>query len=191
MHDEDEHLIAAYLDGEAAAAETIRSWVVTALGSFRRRLGADLEDAVQEALLEITRVLGEGRFRGESRLRTYVWRLATSRAIDHLRRAARRHLVAVDDLEIESTNPSSLHRTLRREAVLIGLKVAAAMSEACRELWRMIVAGLSYRQMAELVAADEGALRVRVLRCRRRAIAFRESLEESARNNRPDATPDQ
>ena len=36
--------------------------------------------------------------------------------------------------------------------------------------------GLSYREMGEELAVKEGALRVRVLRCRKKAIEVREEL---------------
>ena len=41
----------------------------------------------------------------------------------------------------------------------------------CRELWSMILDGLSYREMGVRLAVAEGTLRVRVLRCRQQAVA--------------------
>ena len=46
----------------------------------------------------------------------------------------------------------------------------------CRELWRMILAGLSYREMSQRMSVAEGTLRVRVLRCREKASAVRNGL---------------
>ncbi len=42
----------------------------------------------------------------------------------------------------------------------------------------MILQGLSYKQMSEKLGAQPGALRVRVLRCRRRAEELRQQLQE-------------
>jgi DNA-directed RNA polymerase specialized sigma24 family protein len=51
------------------------------------------------------------------------------------------------------------------------------MPVECQKLWRMIVAGMSYRQMSERLEVSEGTLRVRVLRCRKRAMARRDQEE--------------
>jgi DNA-directed RNA polymerase specialized sigma24 family protein len=49
-------------------------------------------------------------------------------------------------------------------------------SDECRRLWLMILDGMSYQQMSQRLGASEGALRVKVLRCRKRAIAVRDRL---------------
>ena len=51
------------------------------------------------------------------------------------------------------------------------LRVLDRVPQDCRELWRMIVAGLSYREMSLRTQVAEGTLRVRVLRCREKAVA--------------------
>jgi hypothetical protein len=56
-------------------------------------------------------------------------------------------------------------------------RVLQRLSADCVRLLRMVAAGLSYRTMAAEVEASEGALRVRVLRCRRRALEIRRELE--------------
>ena len=43
-------------------------------------------------------------------------------------------------------------------------------------MWRMIVAGFSYREMSLRLNVAEGTLRVRVLRCRERAETVRHEL---------------
>jgi DNA-directed RNA polymerase specialized sigma24 family protein len=50
------------------------------------------------------------------------------------------------------------------------------MGDECRRLWRMLVDGFSYREMSDEYGVSEGALRVRVLRCRRKALEVRERL---------------
>jgi DNA-directed RNA polymerase specialized sigma24 family protein len=40
----------------------------------------------------------------------------------------------------------------------------------------MVLAGLSYREMSDRTGVAEGTLRVRVLRCRKRAIELRAEL---------------
>jgi RNA polymerase sigma factor (sigma-70 family) len=56
------------------------------------------------------------------------------------------------------------------------LRVLDRVPPDCRELWSMIVAGLSYREMSLRMGVAEGTLRVRVLRCREKASALRREL---------------
>jgi RNA polymerase sigma factor (sigma-70 family) len=56
------------------------------------------------------------------------------------------------------------------------LRVLEQVPQDCREMWRMIFAGLSYREMSLRLSVAEGTLRVRVLRCRERAVAARREL---------------
>ena len=51
-------------------------------------------------------------------------------------------------------------------------------------LWALLLAGRSYREMSELLGVGEGALRVRVLRCRRRAITLAAEVTESTPGRR-------
>ena len=65
---------------------------------------------------------------------------------------------------------------LDQEAKDLLLRVVEQVSEECRRLWAMILEGLSYREMSDRVQVSEGALRVRVLRCRKRAMELRGEL---------------
>jgi DNA-directed RNA polymerase specialized sigma24 family protein len=56
------------------------------------------------------------------------------------------------------------------------MRVLERVSPDCRGMWRLILAGLSYREMSGRLNVAEGTLRVRVLRCREKASALREEL---------------
>ena len=87
---------------------------------LRRTVGdADAEDVVQEAFVKISRSL-DG-FRGESRLSTWIYRIATNTAMDHLRKPASRlsqkqGSAPVDDVMTPDEDPKEdstpLHDTL-------------------------------------------------------------------------------
>src|SRR5690606_2950781 len=64
------------------------------------------------------------------------------------------------------------------------LAVVDAVPAGCRRLWELLLAGRSYREMSELLGVGEGALRVRVLRCRRRALALAADVTGSAAERR-------
>lgn len=162
-------------------------WLARAAGPFRRRLGADWEDALQEVRIEVLRLVRQGSFRGESSLKTYLWQVTAHTCIDTLRRQQRRPMT--DPLEVDgpilSSDPSPLDRVLARENSQALLTVLEAMSQECRELWDLILAGLSYRKIGTRLGVTEGALRVRALRCRRRA------AEVAGRNVAAERTPNE
>jgi len=60
------------------------------VGYLRRLVGeAEAEDAAQEAFVKVSRSLDS--FRGDSRLSTWIYRIATNAAMDHLRKPSNKH----------------------------------------------------------------------------------------------------
>jgi RNA polymerase sigma-70 factor (ECF subfamily) len=89
------------------------------VGYLRRLVGeAEAEDLAQEAFVKISRSL-DG-FRGESQLSTWIYRIATNTAMDHLRRpsakqSARQASGAAEDdeiYEVSAVDGAPLHDTL-------------------------------------------------------------------------------
>lgn len=173
---DDAELIALLLGGDEGAIASVRGWVVAAVGRYRGRLGAETEDLEQEVLLDLMEALGGGRFRRQSRLETYVHSFARFKCVDRLRALGRRDMVEIDDEALELDAPSPLEELAQRESAALAERVVAALPTQCRELWEMIADGLSYRQMSEATGTSEGAIRVRVHRCRQRAIEIRLQL---------------
>ena len=56
-----------------------------------------------------------------------------------------------------------------RQTVVIDLEMPAD----CRRVLQMILGGASYQEMSQQLQAAEGTLRVKVLRCRKRAVELR------------------
>lgn len=175
------------LAGDRQSAEEVERWVRLAASSFRARLGPDWEDAVQDALVELFGSLRAGSFRGEGSLRGYTWRIAARNCLDRLRRARRWVFVEADEELLPTVSAGALTDLLRAESRARLRAVAARLPRACRELWREILRGRSYREMSERFGVAEGALRVRVLRCRRRALEL--TAREGAGNNPAQAAP--
>ena len=101
---DDEAIIAGFLNGEREALETVEGWIERAASPFRRRLFSHWDDLQQAARMEVTRLLRQGKFRGESSLKTYLWQVVNHACINHVRALSRQPSV---DLESISQRPSS------------------------------------------------------------------------------------
>src|SRR5688572_1991734 len=176
-HD-DEAIIAGFLNGEPEAVDTVDGWIARAASPFQRRLSTQWDDLLQAARMEVTRLLRQGKFRGESGLKTYLWQVVNHTCINHVRALSRAPAVELENL-IElpaSAQGSPLEQLLQKESEDIFLRVLELTPAGCRELWNMILAGLSYKEMSVRQNVSEGTLRVRVLRCRKSAVTVREQL---------------
>jgi RNA polymerase sigma-70 factor (ECF subfamily) len=169
---EDDAIVAGYLRGDATAVAAVDGWIAAAASPFRRRLGADWPDLQQDARIEILRLLRASSWRGEARLRTYIWRVVGHTCLDALRRQRRRPLGEPEEpgTEIPSPAPSALDGLLAQDAGRILLTALGALPEECRDLWTRILRGASYGEMSRELGVAEGALRVRAHRCRKRAL---------------------
>lgn len=181
MQGEDAQVVARFLRGERQAVSTVDGWIARAAYPFQRRLASRWDDVLQDIRMEITRLLREGKFRGESSLRTYLWRVVNHTCLDQIR-AERRVQWEELDPEREGAGedaplrPAVSGQAARSEVKDLLLRVFERVPRECHELWRMIHAGLSYREMSSRLGVAEGTLRVRVLRCREKAAAVRDEL---------------
>lgn len=178
MRSDDSELIRRYLDGDRTAVDEVDAWIGRAAWSFRRRLGNHWEDALQDVRLEVTRLLVDGKFRGESSLKTYVWRVTANACVDRARSQSRVQWSELEEVDHREgpANAVAVDRSNAREDRDLAVRVLARMSSECRQLWSLLFEGFSYQQMSEQLGVSEGALRVRVLRCRRRAVEVRDEL---------------
>lgn len=179
----DQEMVTRYLKGEREAVGTVDGWISRAAWPYQRRLADRWDDVLQDVRLEVTRLLGSGKFRGESSLRTYLWRVVSHTCLDQLRAQSKWKWSDLDDLDPadEPAGPAAIPS--RQEDKDLLLRVLDQVPRECRELWRMIVAGLSYREMSLRTNVAEGTLRVRVLRCREKAVAARQELLEGRPGN--------
>lgn len=179
---DDARLVDRYLSGEDDAVATLEGWIHRAAQPYRRRLSGVWDDVLQDVRLEFTRLLRSDAFRGESALKTYLWRVVCHTCLDRIRARSRWRWSEIDGMEDWEADSilSDPGGRLEPESKDLLLRVLEGMSEDCRRLWSMVLAGLSYREMSRRTGVAEGALRVRVLRCRKRASELREELMGSA-----------
>lgn len=182
MASPDQKLIARFLAGEPEAVGAIDEWIARAALSYRRRLGHVWDDVLQSARLEITKLLQRGSFRGEASLKTYLWRVVNSTCLAFIRKETRVDTVELDaafqTVDVAAVSPAE--KVLQRENESIALRVWSEMSADCRELWQLILKGMGYDEMSRLKQVASVTLRVRVLRCREKAVAVRKRYCESS-----------
>ena len=161
-----------FLAGDSAAVAAVSGWVRLALAPFRFRLREEVDDLAQQAQLELCIALR--RAKGEpTELRAFVWRVTVRSAIDRLRSRSRWRFQELGDLASPSqAAPLALENLLREESRTLLVRLLAELPRACRDLFQQLFAGLSYSEMARQAGVRDGTLRVRVLRCRRRALAL-------------------
>jgi len=149
----------------------VDGWITGAAGPFRRRLAVDWQDLLQEVRLEVLRLLRRSSWRGEARLKTYVWRVTGHTCLDALRRRRRRPEAEPAGLELElrSRDPSPLDQVIDDDSTRALLAALQAVPAECRQIWDRILRGLSYREISGELGVSEGALRVRAHRCRKHA----------------------
>ncbi len=182
MQAEDAEVVEGYLKGEAWAVGIVDAWIARAAYSYQRRLATRWDDVLQDIRLEVTRLLKQGKFRGESSLKTYLWRVVSHTCLDQIRSDSRVKWTEIDagddgdEPAIITPTPVNERPDARSEVKDFLLRVLERVPGDCRELWRMIHAGLSYREMSARLGVAEGTLRVRVLRCREKAVAVRAEL---------------
>lgn len=176
--DQDSELIAGLVRGDSAAVTTVDGWVRRAALPFRRRLSSQWDDLLQDLHLEVFRLLKEGRFRGQSSLKSYLWQVVGHSCVDRIRSAQRWRWTDLEETvtaDLEHTAASQRLPSWNPVRDLL-MRVLERIPQGCRRLLTMIVAGLSYKEMSDRVGSSEGALRVRVLRCRQQAHRIRAEL---------------
>jgi RNA polymerase sigma-70 factor (ECF subfamily) len=136
----------------------------------------DAEDVAQDAYLRMYR--GLAGFREEAKFETWMYRIVANCAMTHLRRRGRFGIV-VSDEEVDVPEPDqAAQRAVDRDDLERGL---AALPDGQRvPLLLKDVYGLSIREIAEELDVEEGAVKVRLHRARKRLAASLAEGDERA-----------
>ena len=146
--------------------------VLDAEGPSLRRLAsayeadpAGREDLVQEICLAIWTALP--RFRGDSSLRTFVFRIAHNQAIKHIARAAScrgEDLTAAAELIDRAPDPEANAARTERAGRLH--QAIRALAPVHREVLSLLLEGLSAREIGQVLGTTENSVAIRLTRAR-------------------------
>jgi RNA polymerase sigma-70 factor (ECF subfamily) len=138
----------------------------------RSYAGRDEDDLFQEILLQIWKSLAT--FEGKSALGTWCYRVALNSAMSWRRATrTRRERLPVRDGYSLSLIPSPNGQPEPSDVLQ---RVMAELSAADRAILVLLLDGVGYAEMAEILGATEGSLRVRVHRLKQRIAGLSQGI---------------
>jgi RNA polymerase sigma-70 factor (ECF subfamily) len=166
-------LVALAQDGDERAFEDLVAATHAETFTLARRLTGsddDARDVVQEAYLRAYRSIG--RFRGEARFSTWMYRITANCASTYVgKRRRHRHDELVEDLVVVDTRPE-LDPVAQADASELRDRLVAALDELPPKLRAVVVLRDVYDLPHEAIAAElgisESAAKVRLHRARRK-----------------------
>ncbi len=136
----------------------------------------DAQDCAQEAFLKAYRSLH--LFRGESGFSSWLYRLTTNVCLDFLRKRSRREEVSLtyEDEDAQSAEIPIADERFSPEAALEKKELRQALQEGLETLppeFRQVlllreVGGLSYEEIGRELALEEGTVKSRIFRARKK-----------------------
>ena len=183
-HDTAEKLAARLRRGDPEAVQSVRARVTTII-RFRGYgiSNEERKDLEQEVMTQIWQAVNRSSFDPTRGFWGFVEVVTARRCIDWLR--TKRNEVELDD-SVQETTPSPLGSTLIAERISLARRVVSQLDSPCRELIDLhIVQGKAYREIAEVLGKSEGALRVKMYRCIRRAQQLLIELRGDSPDHRP------
>ena len=119
----------------------------------------DADDLLQEIFMKVWKALP--RFRGDSDVFTWIWRIATNEALSHLRKARVRAALSFTRLEAEAERIADPDPYFDGNAALKSLRKAIdALPDKQRLVFSMrYYEELSYEQISEITGTSVGALK--------------------------------
>jgi RNA polymerase sigma factor (sigma-70 family) len=152
--------------------------LLTANGSALLRLASsytntpsDRDDLFQEIALAIWKALP--RFRGESSERTFIFRIAHNRAMSYIARR-RLHGSPAEEIDLPDPRPSPEADLLQEQRQARLLAVIHDLPVEYKQVITLMLEGMTYAEIAEVVGISENNVGVRLTRARE---MLRRSLE--------------
>lgn len=185
--------------GDAEAFEQLVLQYQTAVYNLCLRMTGDPEDAAdmtQESFLKAWRNLDS--FQGNSAFSTWLYRLASNTCLDHLRsvkRKPRLSLVMEDEdgeaqeLEVADPAPTPEEQVIALDEQSRLKEALQALDEEQRQILILrAVNGLSYSEIAEVLALKEGTVKSRLARAREQ---LRKKLQQTGNKSTAESSKKQ
>ena len=185
----DEELLATYVEGagrqrEEAFLELVDRFERRVYAICYRHFGnhADAEDATQDTFLSIARKAHQ--FAGDSKLSTWIYRVAVNACNDLGRKYARRPQTPVGDVSRVAAETAGGEETV--DDALAGLELAHEIEQALLQLDEVSrslivlcsIEGMSYAEASEVFDMPVGTIKSRVFRARAQLAELLEPIQD-------------
>jgi RNA polymerase sigma-70 factor (ECF subfamily) len=122
------------------------------------------EELVQDIWLELWRALPS--FRGASSLKTFVARVASYRAITHVRRSARVPRPAELPDTVPASDPSPEHHTIHQDRQAKLVSAVRDLSLPLRQVTLLTLEGLTPQEISSVLGITANAVAIRLSRAK-------------------------
>jgi len=149
-----EEAYAAFCGGDQSAFDQImhefRQGLIFFLRSYVKSYET-AEDLAEDTFVEL--IIHQGRFRGQSSLKTFIYSVARHKAIDHIRREQRRPTVALDEIDHwQGDEDTPEEHYLAQERAQVIANAIATLSPDYQEVLRLLyLERLSYDDIARIM----------------------------------------
>ncbi len=119
----------------------------------------DADDVLQNTFIKIFKNIHN--FKGESKLFSWMYRIATNEAITHLNKNAKRHYTSSEDIQQQAINNLKSDVYFEGDAIQIKLqKAIATLPQKQQIVFNMkYFDDIKYSEMSEILETSEGALK--------------------------------
>jgi RNA polymerase sigma-70 factor (ECF subfamily) len=165
---------------ERAFNELVRTYQHRVYGLLVRLLGRreEAEDVAQEVFVQVFKAIDS--FRGESRLSTWIFRIAVNLSKNRAKYLSRRHtdmqteLDSVGDAPLRGAKESAMEPIARPDELLSGMELQAIVEHAIAALepdFREVlvlrdIEDMSYEDIAAITGLADGTVKSRIHRAR-------------------------
>jgi RNA polymerase sigma-70 factor (ECF subfamily) len=139
----------------------------------------EAEDVTQEVFIKISRALGE--FRGDSKLSTWVYRIATNAAVDRLRSPTHQQRISTSldesaEVQVDDRNIWTGEKVPALEWQVVRKEMSECVQDYIRKLpenYRVVlvlseIEGLGIQEIADVLGMTKGTVKIRLHRARER-----------------------
>ena len=119
----------------------------------------DSDDVLQNVFIKVYKNID--KFKGESKLYSWMYRIATNEAITHLNKNAKRHNMSSQEMQTKAVNGLTSDVYFEGDAIQLKLQQAIATLPQKQQLvFKMkYFEDMKYKDMADVLETSEGALK--------------------------------
>ena len=182
-HKDQNRIIKGYIRGNSREFYMISGWIEKVASSYHWGLSDYFEDIMQDARLKVYINLKQNKFRKDSSLKTYVYRIAKYTCIDYIRKTYKQQSGIADTIIVDE-NDNALDKLIHSEKEAVFRIILNKIAAMCREILQLVfIERLSYNEISIILDTAEGTIKSRVSRCLDKAAQLKEKYWNDSKVN--------